>query len=85
MNTPAYYEASGCDRLRFIVKNGQLHFAVLLIVTAALVKGAVEEILPFFADHHWHFDPYEVGLCFTNSHSDSNSSSNANPSFKQEI
>merc|ERR1719473_26876 len=65
VNTPAYYEASGWDRLKFILKNGQLHFAVLLIAAAALVKGAVEEILPFFADHHWHYDAYNVGLCFT--------------------
>lgn len=65
ISTPAYYEVSGWERVCVIVKNGQLHFAVLLIVAAALVKGAVEEMLPFFADHHWHFDPYEVGLCFT--------------------
>merc|ERR1719456_677269 len=64
-NTPAYYDVSGWERVCVILRNGQLHFAVLLIVAAALVKGAVEEILPFFADHHWHFDPYEVGLCFT--------------------
>merc|ERR1719456_1861823 len=65
ISTPAYYEVSGGERVCVIVKNGQLHFATLLIVAAALVKGAVEEMLPFFADHHWHFDPYEVGLCFT--------------------
>jgi len=48
-----------------IFSNPLLHRAVLAIAAAAVVKGAVEEILPFFADHQFHFDPFELGLCFT--------------------
>merc|ERR1719388_627672 len=48
-----------------IFSNPLLHRAVLAIAAAAVVKGAIEEILPFFADHQFNFDPFELGLCFT--------------------
>merc|ERR1719502_1273981 len=42
-----------------------LNAAVLLIATAAIVKGSVEEMLPFHADHRWHMKPLAIGTLFT--------------------
>merc|ERR1719188_620023 len=38
--------------------------AVILIVMAAIVKGSIEEILPFHADHSWHMTPMDIGQLF---------------------
>eukprot|EP00812_Abedinium_dasypus_P010131 NODE_376_length_1618_cov_451.275752.p1 GENE.NODE_376_length_1618_cov_451.275752~~NODE_376_length_1618_cov_451.275752.p1 ORF type:complete len:437 (+),score=168.60 NODE_376_length_1618_cov_451.275752:209-1519(+) len=38
---------------------------VMLIATAAIVKGSVEEMLPFHADHQWGFDPVQIGQLFS--------------------
>lgn len=39
--------------------------SMLLISTAALIKAAIEEMLPFHADHEWHMNPMEIGWLFS--------------------
>merc|ERR1719345_352230 len=41
----------------FICANG-------LIMTAGVIKGSVEEMLPFHADHQWGYDPVTIGQLF---------------------
>ena len=48
-----------------MLKSPRLGCTVLLIVTAAIVKGSVEEMLPFHADHQWHYDPLRIGGLFS--------------------
>jgi MFS family permease len=56
--------ADGWERLRALLKGKHLGCAVILIATAAVVKGSVEEMLPFHADHRWHADPLVIGYFF---------------------
>jgi MFS family permease len=55
---------NGWKRLRDVLKSKRLGCAVVLITTSALIKGSVEEILPFHADHRWGMDPMEIGKLF---------------------
>jgi MFS family permease len=52
------------NRFTRLLMNRRQALAVMLIVMAAVVKGSVEEILPFHADHRWHFDPMMIGQLF---------------------
>lgn len=54
----------GWQRLRSVLRSPRLGVAVLLIVMAAVVKGSVEECLPFHADHRWGMSPIEIGNLF---------------------
>lgn len=38
--------------------------AVLIITMSGVIKGSVEEMLPFHADHQWGFDPMSIGYLF---------------------
>lgn len=38
--------------------------ANLLITMAGVIKGSVEEMLPFHADHEWGYQPMEIGKLF---------------------
>jgi len=51
-------------RVRDVVQSRRLLCAVVLIAVSALVKGAVEEMLPFHADHQWGMDPLKIGQLF---------------------
>jgi len=55
---------SGWQRLRSLLASTRLHLAVLLIFISAVVKGAVEEMLPFHADHRWGLPPLQIGWLF---------------------
>lgn len=55
---------SGWSRLRSVLRSKRLGCAVVLIVMAAVIKGSVEEILPFHADHRWGFGPMMIGKLF---------------------
>jgi MFS family permease len=55
----------GWSKLRKVLQSRRLACAVILIVMAAIVKGSVEEILPFHADHRWGFGPMEIGQLFS--------------------
>jgi len=52
------------QKLKNVFSNRPLVASVLLIAMAAVVKGSVEEMLPFHADHRWNFDPMEIGQMF---------------------
>lgn len=52
------------DRLRDVFASRPLACAVLLIAMSSVVKGAVEEMLPFHADHRWGYSPLEIGQLF---------------------
>jgi MFS family permease len=56
---------SGSARLWAMLRCQRLGCAVVLIVMAAIVKGSVEEILPFHADHRWGFNPMKIGQLFS--------------------
>jgi len=56
---------SGLQNLKKMFRSRRLGCAVVLIVTAAMVKGSVEEILPFHADHRWGYDPMQIGKLFS--------------------
>lgn len=55
----------GWKKLRHMLRGKQLATAVILIVSAALIKASVEEILPFHADHRWGYDPIKIGELFS--------------------
>lgn len=42
----------------------QFACANLLITMAAVIKGSVEEMLPFHGDHQWGYDPLQIGQLF---------------------
>jgi len=62
--TTPFHLKSGWRRLTAVLQSKRQALAVILIVMAAVVKGSVEEILPFHADHRWHFDPMAIGELF---------------------
>jgi len=47
-----------------ILASRPLACACLLIFMAAVVKGSVEEMLPFHADHRWGYEPLQIGELF---------------------
>jgi len=52
------------DNFVLVLQNRQFACSLVLIFTAAVVKGSVEEMLPFHADHRWGYDPMEIGKLF---------------------
>jgi MFS family permease len=56
--------AGAMDKLRGIMASRPLACSNVLITMAAVVKGSVEEMLPFHADHRWHMAPMEIGMLF---------------------
>lgn len=56
---------NGWKKLTHMLKSKVLGVAVVLIVSAALIKASVEEILPFHADHRWGLGPLEIGNLFS--------------------
>lgn len=58
-------KADGWKKLTHMLKSKVLGVAVVLIVSAALIKASVEEILPFHADHRWGMGPLEIGNLFS--------------------
>jgi len=61
--TPFHLQ-TGWKRLAKLLQSKRMALAVILIAMAAVVKGSVEEILPFHADHRWDFDPMMIGNLF---------------------
>jgi len=55
----------GWSRLRDVLRSERLLLSTILIVTAAIVKASVEEVLPFHADHRWHMEPLQIGSLFS--------------------
>jgi len=56
---------AGWQKLKTLVLSRRLGLAVLLIATAAVVKGSIEEILPFHGDHQWGLEPLGIGILFS--------------------
>lgn len=63
---PASFWPSRSRWLKFqaLLENRFMNIASLLIVMAAIVKGSVEEMLPFHADHQWGYAPLKIGALF---------------------
>jgi MFS family permease len=59
-----YHQQTGWRKFKSMLTGRRQVLAVLLIVMSAVVKGSVEEILPFHADHRWHYDPMMIGKLF---------------------
>jgi len=55
----------GWRRTKEVFSGKRLLCAVTLIFCSAVVKGSVEEVLPFHADHRWHMEPLEIGRLFS--------------------
>jgi MFS family permease len=53
------------SELKDMLTTPMLWRSVLVVAPAAMVKAALENILPLFADHKLKYNEYEVGLCFT--------------------
>jgi MFS family permease len=51
-------------KLRSLLQNPTFICAVLIITMAGVIKGSVEEMLPFHADHQWGYDPMQIGKLF---------------------
>jgi len=47
-----------------LLKNPTFICATLIITMAAAIKGSVEEMLPFHADHQWGYEPLQIGQLF---------------------
>jgi len=60
----AAVEGVGFHGLLGFLRNPLLLVSVALIFTSAMVKGSVEEALPFHADHEWGFPPLRIGKMF---------------------
>lgn len=63
--TPLEDTTTGWQRLKTLLASRHLAVAVLMIATSAVVKGSVEEMLPFHADHEWGFGPLQIGRLFS--------------------
>merc|ERR1740129_1540686 len=55
----------GWTRFKQLMRSKRLYCAVILIFMAAIVKGSVEEVLPFHADHRWRLEPLQIGNLFS--------------------
>jgi len=55
----------GWRRTKEVFSGKRLLCAVTLIFVSAIVKGTVEEVLPFHADHRWHMEPLDIGRLFS--------------------
>jgi MFS family permease len=56
---------AGWTRLKYVLRNRQMQISVTLIVMSSATKGAVEEMLPFHADHRWGLSPVLIGELFS--------------------
>lgn len=52
------------EKLMNICSNRTFICASLMITMAGVIKGSVEEMLPFHADHQWGYDPLQIGKLF---------------------
>jgi len=52
------------DKMKALLQNPTFICANLIITMAGVIKGSVEEMLPFHADHQWGYDPLEIGKLF---------------------
>lgn len=52
------------EKLKSLFAKPLLLCAVILIAMSAVVKGSVEEMLPFHCDHRWRMQPLEIGKQF---------------------
>jgi len=51
-------------KFKGLLQNPTFICAVLLITMAGVIKGSVEEMMPFHADHQWGYDPITIGQLF---------------------
>merc|ERR1719159_1500894 len=51
-------------KMKTLLQNPTFICAVLIITMAGVIKGSVEEMLPFHADHQWGYDPVTIGKLF---------------------
>jgi len=51
-------------KLKALCQNPTMICACLIITMAGIIKGSVEEMLPFHADHEWAYDPLKIGQLF---------------------
>jgi len=51
-------------KMKTLLQDPTFICAVLLITMAGVIKGSVEEMLPFHADHEWGYDPVQIGKLF---------------------
>jgi len=51
-------------KLKALMANPTFICANLIITMAGVIKGSVEEMLPFHADHQWGYDPVAIGWLF---------------------
>merc|ERR1740130_974454 len=52
------------SQLTCLLKNPTFICANLIITMSAGIKGSVEEMLPFHADHQWGYEPLQIGQLF---------------------
>merc|ERR1719456_961398 len=52
------------EKMKALLQNPTFICANLIITMAGVIKGSVEEMLPFHADHQWGYDPMEIGKLF---------------------
>jgi len=51
-------------KMKALLQNPTFICANLIIMMAGVIKGSVEEMLPFHADHQWGYDPIAIGQLF---------------------
>lgn len=51
-------------KMKTLLQDATFICAVLMITMAGVIKGSVEEMLPFHADHEWGYDPVQIGKLF---------------------
>jgi len=51
-------------KMKALLTNPTFICANLIITMAGVIKGSVEEMLPFHADHQWGYDPIAIGTLF---------------------
>jgi len=51
-------------KMKALLQNPTFICANLIITMAGVIKGSVEEMLPFHADHEWGYKPFDIGKLF---------------------
>jgi len=51
-------------KMKTLLQDSTFICAVLVITMAGVIKGSVEEMLPFHADHEWGYNPVQIGKLF---------------------
>merc|ERR1719316_2430891 len=51
-------------KMKTLLQNPTFICANLIICMSGVIKGSVEEMLPFHADHQWGYDPVTIGKLF---------------------